>query len=203
MNTLPIIILVLIAIAGFVVYRILSVQKAGRESLQRRYKRIQSLYDKIENEQPVTPEDVYPFAKDRLTRVATFTLLKDHELQDLFPPEFLSIEKAGESYLANWLEFPTELDGCPDEVEHIKRVTFDFDEQCNFVHYEVYKYRINEPHWAANNGWMLGVVGPYFDDSQPYDHPQATFSRTDHTIDKVSPDEEAKWVHENITNKKF
>lgn len=201
MGTLLIIILILIAIAGFVTYRIISVRKAGRETLQRRFKRIQSLYDKAESEQPLMPDEVYPFAKNILTREATFNILKDHGLQELFPKEFLSFEKAGESYLANWLEFPTELDACPDEMEHIKRVSFDFDGQNNFVHYEVYKYRINEPHWAAKDGWMVGVVGPYFNDSQPYDHPQATFSRVSSTVDKVSPDEEAKWVHENITNK--
>lgn len=109
------------------------------------------------------------------------------------------IVKGAESNLANWLEFPTELDACPDEMEHIKRVTFDFDGRNNNVHYEVFKYRVNEPHWAAKNGWMLGVVGPFFDDSKPYDHPGATFSRTGSTVDKVSPDEEAKWVHENIS----
>jgi hypothetical protein len=84
-------------------------------------------------------------------------------------------------------------------MEHVKRVTFDFDRQNNFVHYEVFKCRVNEPHWAAKDGWFLGVVGPYFDDSKPYDFPQATFSRIDSTIDKITPDEEAKWVHENIS----
>ena len=135
MNTLPIIILALAVSAVFVAYRILSVQKAGRESLQRRYKRIQPLYDRVENEQPITTEDVRKFASNILTREATFNLLKDHDLQHLFPNEFLSVEKAGESYLANWLELPTELDGCPDQVNHVKRVTFAYDGQEKSVHY--------------------------------------------------------------------
>ena len=201
MSTLTIIILLLLAIAVFVAYRIISIRKAGRETLQRRFKRIQSLYDKIESKETVTGEDVYDFAKNILTREATFNLLKDSGLSDLFPKEFYSVEKAGETYLANWLEFPTELDACPDEIEHLKRVTIDFDGQNNLVHYEVYKYRVNEPHWAAKNNWILGVVGPYFDGSNPYDYPQAIFSRVTSTVDKTSPEDEAKWVHENIANR--
>lgn len=203
MSTLIIITLLLVALACFVAYRLISVQKAGRETLQRRFKRIQPLYDKVERGETVTSEDAFEFAKNILTREATFNLLNDNGLSHLFPKEFSSIEKAGETHLANWLEFPTELDVCPDEIQHIKRVTIDLDGQDNFAHYEVYKYRMNEPHWAAKNGWILGVVGPYGDDSKPYDHPQATFSRVTSTADKVSPDEEAKWVHENITNKKL
>lgn len=54
-------------------------------------------------------------------------------------------------------------------------------------------------HWAAKNGWIIGVVGPYFDDSNPFDFPQATFSRVSSMLDKASPDDEAKWVHDNIS----
>ena len=203
MSTLIIIILVLAALAGFVAYRIMSVRKAGRETLQKRFKRIQTLYDKVESGETVTSEDTFEFAKNILTREATYNLLNDNGLLHLFPKEFSSIEKAGETHLANWLEFPTELDVCPDEIEHIKRVTIDMDGGESFAHYEVYKYKVNEPHWAAKNGWILGVVGPYGDDSKPYDYPQATFSRVTSTADKVSPDEEARWVHDNIVNKKL
>jgi len=110
--------------------------------------------------------------------------------------------KSAESHLANWLEFPTELDAIPDEMEHIKRVSIDFDGQGNNVHYEVFKYRVNEPHWAAKDGWILGVVGPYFDDSEPYSPAVATFSRVSSTVDKMTPEEEARWVHENISMKR-
>lgn len=203
MNTLIIIIVILLAVAAFVAYRINSVRKAGRETLQRRFKRIQVLYDKVESGETVTNEDVFEFAENILTREATYNLLNDNGLLHLFPKEFSSIEKAGETHLANWLEFPTELDACPREIQHIKRVTIGLDGQDNSAHYEVYKYRMNEPHWAAKNGWILGVVGPYGDDSRPYDYPQATFSRVTSTADKVSPDDEAKWVHENIVDKKL
>ncbi|MBT1697441.1 hypothetical protein KK083_11175 [Fulvivirgaceae bacterium PWU4] len=194
-----IIIAVIVAIVViFVVYRLIIVKRQNSKLNKERFERIKPLYDKLESKQAITIQDVFPFAKNLLTREVTFQLLSDHNKTDLFPAEFFTLVKGAESNLANWLEFPTELDACPDEMEHVKRVTIDFDGHKNYVHYEVFKYRVNEPHWAAKDGWILGVVGPFFDDSKPYDHPGATFSRIN-SILKVSPDEEAKWVHENIS----
>ncbi len=190
-----------LGIVSFAVYRLITVRRKNKKLNAERFERVKELYDKLEQGQPVSTQDVLPFAQNLLTRETTYQLLADHCKADLFPKEYFSIVKGAESNLANWLEFPTELDACPDEMEHIKRVTFDFDGQNNFVHYEVFKYRVDEPHWAAKDGWILGVVGPYFDDSKPYDFPHSTFSRASSTLEKVTPDEEAKWVHENISNR--
>lgn len=195
MKTVKIITGIILAIVFVAIYIFFNVRK--QENLnETNFETIAPLYRKLKSGQPLTSEDVLPYAKGLLTREVTFEMLNEYGKIDLFPKEFYTIERAAESRLANWLVFPTELDACPDEIEHIKRVTF--DEQNNHVHYEVFKYRVNEPHWAAKDGWMLGVVGPYYDESRPYDFPQATFSRVSSTIDKVSPEEEARWVHENI-----
>lgn len=146
----------------------------------------------------LTEKEVFPYASNFSTREQTYQLLKENGRVSLFPQEYLTIIRGAESNLANWLEFPTELDACPDEIEHVKRVTIPFDDEGNLVHYEVFKYMVFEPHWAAADGWMLGVVGPYFDDTTPYDFPRATFSRMNSVSDAVTPEEEAKWVHENI-----
>jgi hypothetical protein len=199
--------LIIIAIIGvliiaFMVYRYLKVNAQNRRLLKEQFERIKPLYDRIINNGQITQEDVYPFAKNIKTRELTFNFLKSKNLADLFPDDYFSIVKASEANLASWLEFPTELDACPDEMEHVKRVSIDFDGENNFFHYEVFKYRMNEPHWAAKNGWMIGVAGPYFDDSKPYDLPKATFSRTGSTLANTNPDDEAKWVHENIALKR-
>ncbi len=193
--------LIILVITIFAIYRFVTVKKQHNKLNAERFERVKELYDKLESGQELTEQDILPFAKNIKTRQTIFELLRDQEKTNLFPKEYNTLVKGAESNLANWLEFPTELDACPDEIEHIKRVTFDFDGKNNFVHYEVFKYRMNEPHWAAKNGWILGVVGPYFDDSKPYDFPQATFSRVSSTLDKVTPEEEAKWVHENISMK--
>jgi len=186
----------------FAVYRYFKVHSQNGELNKQRFERIRPLYEKLESGQSIDQQDVLPFAAGVITRELTFGLLSRYDKKELFPKEYYTLIKSAESQLANWLEFPTELDACPDEMEHIKRVTFDFDGQGNYVHYEVFKYRVNEPHWAAKDGWILGVVGPYFDDSEPYQHAGATFSRISSTVDKISPEEEAKWVHEHISMKR-
>lgn len=198
MNTILVcgIVIVLIFVVARMYFKISSNRK---EYNAERFKRIKVLFDKLESNDLVTPEIVLPFVADFKTRQLTFELLSEFERPDLFPEEYFTLIKSAESQLANWLEYPTELDVFPDEIEYLKRVTIDFDGQNNFVHYEVFRYRVNEPHWAADGGWILGVVGPYFDDSNPYDHARATFSRISSTANKVSPEEEVKWVHENIS----
>ncbi|MET0394318.1 MAG: hypothetical protein ABW019_14325 [Chitinophagaceae bacterium] len=186
------------AVIVFIVYRTARIKRQTATLNTDRFERVKPLNAKLESEETVTRQDVLPYAQNILTRELTFQLLTNHSKTDLFPEEYYTLIKGAESNLANWLEFPTELDACPDEIEHVKRVSIDFDGQNNFVHYEVFRYRVNEPHWAAKDGWMLGVVGPYFDDSKPYHFPHATFSRVTSTIDKVTPEEEANWVHENI-----
>jgi hypothetical protein len=194
--------IILLSIAGFIIYRLITVKNQRKKIADARFDRIKPLIDKILNGNELTTDDVVPYAKNVLTREITFQLLSEHNQLDLFPKAYHTLIKGAESNLAQWLEFPTELNACPDEIEHIKRVTFDFDGENNFVHFEVFKFRVNEPHWAAKDGWMLGVVGPYFDDSIPYDFPHSTFSRLSSTIDKVSPEVEARWVYENISNRK-
>ena len=200
MNIILIVICIIVClVALFIIYRYIKVHHQHRKLNKQRFDRIRPLYEKLKSGETVDPEDVLPYARNVLTRGLAFQLLHGHDKMGLFPAEYHTLLSGAESQLANWLEFPTELDACPDEMEHIKRVTFDFDGQGNYVHYEVFKYRVNEPHWAAKDGWILGVVGPYFDDSEPYNHASATFSRVSSTMDKISPEEEARWVHEHIS----
>ncbi len=189
----------ILAIIIFIIYRNIIVNNQSKKINEIRFERIKLIYQKLENNESITESEIVPFAKNILTREATFQLLAEYKKTELFPKEFHTIEKGAESNLANWLEFPTELDGCPDEMELVKKVTIEFDK--NNVFYYVFKFRTNEPHWASKNGWMLGVVGPYFEDSKPYDFPGSTFSRLS-KFDHVKAEDEAKWVHENISLRK-
>lgn len=191
--------LLVLLIAVFAIYRFVIVKSQNNKLNKERFERVKEIYRKLENGDDLTEEDILPYAKNILTRQTVFQLLEEHNKEHLFPKEYFSLIKGAESSLANWLEFPTELDACPDEIEHVKRVTFDYDGQNNFVHYEVFKYFVYEPHWASKDGWCLGVVGPYFDDSKPYDFANSTFSRIESKYEKVTAEEEAKWVHENIS----
>ena len=180
----------------FVVYRYFKVIGHSIKQGNLRDARIKPLRERIENGERLSPDDVAAFAADLLTRESTYQLLQGDDRLELFPAEHADIVSGAASNLANWLEFPTELGACPDEIEHIGRHTF-VHEGRNF-HYEVFKYRIGVPHWGAENGWMLGAAGPYFDDSKPYDFPSGTFSRCSSTIDSTTAEDEARWIHENI-----
>jgi hypothetical protein len=190
--TTLIFITIIVFIIAFAAFRLFDVKKKKQKLELERSARILPLYKKAETAAGLTAEDVLPFAQNLLTRYDTFLYLKELDELNLFPEEYNTIVKGAESSLAQWLEFPTELDACPDEIEYIKRITIDFNNRNNLLHYEVFKYRV-DPH-----GWILGVVGPFFDDSKPYDFPAATFSRVSSTVDKVTPEEEVRWVHENI-----
>lgn len=181
---------------GFLFYRKWKVAKQNKELNESRFERIKSLVDIFDRGQIPTVDEIDPFARNVGTREATFRLLSEKQKLDLFPVNLMTIEKGAEANLSTWLEFPTELDALPDEIEHLKRVTIPFDKD-NDVYYEVFKFRAHEPHWASKDGWMLGVVGPYLDDSRPYDFAAATFSRFN-KLGTIEPEEEVKWVHNNI-----
>ena len=191
----------IVAVIAFIVYRVVKVRGQNRRLDVERFERVAPLYDALESGVGINEEDVRPFAEDLVTRWTTIELLRDRNLLELLPAEASTIEWAAEGNLAQWLEFPTELNKVPDEMEHVERVTIDFDNEGNKVHYHVFKYRTDEPHWAAANGWMLGIAGPYFDDSKPFDWPTATFSRCSSKLGEVTPEEEARWVHENIASR--
>lgn len=186
---------IVFAIILFAVYRYIVVNIQNNKLNKIRLARIEPIYEKLRNEIELTKEEVLPFASNLLTRETTFQLLNQYKKLELFPDYFNTIEKGAESNLANWLEFPTELDACPDEMELEEKVTVDFDG--NNVYYYVFKFRTNDPHWASKDGWMLGVVGPYFDDSKPYDF-TSVFSRLSSKLNEIDAKDEAKWVHENI-----
>ncbi len=199
----PVIIIgiIVLAVAGFLLYRYIQFGKSTKKIHQQEFDRIQPLLTKLDNGEKPSQEEVYAYAANMLTRTNTYLLMQKHGFTDIFPAEFYTFEKAAESNLARWLEFPTELDACPDKMEHVKRVTVDFDGKSNFVHYEVFKFRVNEPHWGAKNGWMIGIAGAYFDDSKPYDKLPSTFSRLN-SFESTTPEDEAAWVHKNISLKR-
>ncbi|PTS94925.1 hypothetical protein DBR27_17410 [Flavobacterium sp. HMWF030] len=180
----------------FAIYRYILVNIQNNKLNKVRLQRIEPIYEKLRNGVELTSEEILPFASNILTRESTYQLLKQFKKIELFPEIYYTIEKGAESSLANWLEFPTELDACPDQIELQEKVTIDFDGEN--VYYYVFKFRTNEPHWASKDGWILGVVGPYFDHSKPYDYPISAFSRLSSKLSEIAAKDEAKWVHDNI-----
>ncbi|MFK7972384.1 MAG: hypothetical protein AB8F95_18590 [Bacteroidia bacterium] len=171
------------------------------EDTRRKFERIEPLLKNLQEGISPSAEAIFTYSADISTREMTCQLLLEYDKLELFPKEFYSIEKLAESNLANWLEFPTELGAIPDEIAHLEKVVIDMEG--NNVIFHVFKFRMHEPHPEANEGWSLGVVGPYFNDSEPHHFPAATFSRLGSKFGEISPKDEVRWVHENIALKRL
>lgn len=99
--------------------------------------------------------DVERLAADRTTRADLLDLLAEHAATDLADARWRTEEARAEADMVRWLHFPTELDAWPDEVEPAGRATV------GDARWYVWRFRVREPHWAAEKGWMVGVSGPW------------------------------------------
>jgi len=180
----------------FIVYRWIKVNYQNKKINKERFNRVKPLYEALNNNEEIDPNMITELSTKIENREYIYDLLVEYKKEVLFPDELKTIEIGAESHLYNWLKFPTELDAFPDEIEYLQKVIIDFDG--NDVIYHTYKFRINSPHWASKNDWMVGVVGPYFKDSKPYDFPSGTFSRLNKT-NNINLEKEVRWVHEKIS----
>ncbi len=155
----------------------------------------EEVYKKLKSGDTISKIEIADFSKDSDTRGDFYELLSEFDKLNLFPNEYKNFEKASESILTNWLEYPTELDTIPSKIEFLKKVTF-IEKDTTYIYY-AFQFRTDEPHWAAKDGWMIGVVGPYFTNSKPYDFTKGTFSRFTKTKE-TSSEKEVQWAHENV-----
>lgn len=147
----------------------------------------------LQVQEKVPDEEIMAMSKDPSLRYATFKILQAYGKENLFPKDYYTIEKAAESFLVNWLEFPTELGFAPDKIEFETIVSLGAPAALD---YYVFKFRVNKPSWPAKD-WMIGVCGPYHENSIPYEVPSRIFSRFN-TVGSVTILDEVLWVHENV-----
>jgi hypothetical protein len=191
-----VVVLFLITI-GILLYKDYYVNRRLRKLMARKYKLFEPLIQKLSSAQALTEEDILPVAKDPGLRIAVFKMLEGYGRKDLFPAAYFTHEKGAESFLVNWLEFPTELGIAPHEIIFLTKITVEENEALD---YYVFKFRTIPPHWAAQYGWMVGVSGPYLMTSNPYDIPFRVYSRLN-KAESTSADDEVRWVHTHIGRK--
>jgi hypothetical protein len=199
MKTLIILLSAIFLIAmAWLLYRMLYVRRNSRKKAAAKLNVFKGLLCKLASRTIIHENDVLPLATTPSTRQALFGILEGFNRTDLFPRGYYSMEKSAESFLVNWLEFPTELNAAPDKIELFTSVTLQ-EEQETFE-YLVFKYKKAPPPAALSDHWMLGVVGPFDPESKPYEIPLRVFSRFNE-IGTVSAMEEARWVHNHINRK--
>lgn len=185
--------------SALIVYRFFYVRRKSRRRATQKLKIFEDLIRKLAAKEKISEDDVSALAKNPSTRHALFGILQGFNRIDLFPQAYFTTEKGAESFLVNWLEFPTELNAPPDKIELFTKITL--QEKSDTIDYFVFKYK--KLPFAGNSHpdmWMLGVAGPYDKESQPFDIPLRVFSRFNE-LGTVSAMEEASWVHENISKK--
>jgi hypothetical protein len=159
---------------------------------------LEKAFNKLQAGDSLSTQVIEDFSGDIGTRADFFGLLSRFNKGKLFPTKYYNFESAAESALSNWLEYPTELDTIPSTIAFIKKVDIT-ENETTFIYY-VFQFKTEEPHWAAKEGWMMGVVGPYFRTSRPYDWTSGTFSRLT-KINDITPEKEVDWVHNNVFKK--
>jgi hypothetical protein len=109
----------------------------------------------------VSANDVADVAANAEMRNALYDRLKHMNELELYPAKYRTQAAFAESDMVHWLVYPTELGRVPDEIELMKVVPIDTGLKDGIYDYYLFRFRTHEPHWAAKNGWMAGVSGPF------------------------------------------
>jgi len=166
----------------------------GQKAYATLARRVQPVADALTRGEDPAPALLLQFARDRETRKVLFDTLERFQKVALFPQEFRTWEYLAEADLVVWLNHPNELGVPPSEIELVARVP-EPGTASGHSTYFVFRFRSAEPHWAAKDGWMAGVAGPYKMESPVVPHAPGTFSRFE-PIDSRSPEEHVGLVHE-------
>lgn len=78
---------------------------------------------------------------------------------ELMPERHRTITAFAYANMVQWLTFETELGREPDEIELMAMHRRQKDRSA--VEIFLFRFRTFEPHWAAENGWIAGVAGPF------------------------------------------
>ena len=189
---------VLFVLFAWLLYRIFYVKRRSRKKAEEKLKIFRDLIDKLTSNARIDDREILSLAENPSTRQPLFGILVAFDKKELFPNAFYNLEKSAESFLVNWLEFPTELDAPPDNIEFFTAITMEEDQRT--IEYLVFKYRKAPPPKGLSNNWMWGVVGPFHAESKPYEIPLRVFSRFNEA-GTVSAVEEVRWVHAHISRR--
>jgi hypothetical protein len=135
-----------------------------------------------------------------VTRKVLYEVLAEHDQIELFPQEQRTWEALAEADLVAWLCHPNELGAPPDEIELTKQLPVP-GEAAGSHRYFLFRYRTHAPHWAAGDGWMAGVAGPYDVEKEPEPHASGTFSRFE-AYDSRTPEEHVEVTHRLVVERK-
>jgi hypothetical protein len=190
-------ILVLVgACAAFVAWRYFATISGGLRRTADINRRVDAVLAPLRTGGEPDLDQIRVMAEDPATRNTLRESLTALNQPGLSPAEYATEEARAESELVFWLRHPNELADSPSEIERMERQTRPISG--GEVAYYVFRYRTHPPHWAANDGWMVAVAGPYpaSGTEGPELHPTA-FSTFKPYAD-ATPTEHVDWFHDML-----
>jgi hypothetical protein len=184
-------------VVAFIAWRLWATIAGGYRNYRRLAARIEPVARRLIAGEDPAPADLERFAAARETRKVLYDALERHNKLALFPSTYLTSEAMAEADLIVWLNHPNELGTVPDDIELMATVPTSAP-GFGAARYFVFRYRTNPPHWAAKDGWLAGVAGPYpargpiASSSAP-----ATFSRFE-AYESRSPEEHVRAVQASV-----
>jgi len=181
---------IVVLIVAFLAWRLTSVGRGARQRDRKIYSQLEGVVQSLEAGHEVTQAQVTDLGNRHELRGLLYGFLKQRERLDLVPEEWRTMESQAKAQLAYWMMHPNELCDPAEQMEIVEIQQRTLGERnAQFV---CLKYRMPPEHWAGSQ-WQLGVAGPYFANSLPYDGEAGAFARVGDLEGEVSPGELIDW----------
>jgi hypothetical protein len=182
---------IVVVLLAFVWWRWTSVRRGARARDQTLLDRIEPLGRRLDAGEAVSPDEFAALAARPEIRYVLFEVLRQMHRHDFLPAGYGTSEQQGESALAYWLMHPNELQAPPETIQFVTTVRRTLDGREAGFH--VYRYRMPDGHWAAKDGWLLGLAGPMTPGAEPYAELPGAFSRAGDKEGTVTPSDLVDW----------
>ena len=178
-------------LVGFILWRLTSVGRGMRQRDEKLLARLDPIVKRIQAGQTVSLEEIDALAARPEIRFLLFAMLRAVKRPDLLLAKYQSEIEQGESALAYWMMHPNELQDAPEAIELVETIKRQVDGQ--EMDFHVYRYKMAAGHWAADDGWILGLAGPMKPGLEPYLEKPGAFSRVGDIEGRVKPSELVDW----------
>jgi hypothetical protein len=183
--------ILIILIVVFIVWRWTSVGRGMRRRDEKILSRLEHVIRRIESGAAVSPDEIETLAARPENRFMLFAMLRGSQSPQTLPAKYSSSIAQGASALVYWMMHPNELQDAPERIEFLETIQRSINGEDADFH--VYRYKMPEGHWAAKDGWILGLAGPMRRDVEPYSERPSAFSRVGDLEGKVKPTELVDW----------
>ncbi len=166
---------------------------------KRLFASIEPIIRRLSEGETVSRDEVAALAARPELRYMLYASLRAANRADLLPSGTASSVEEGACSLAYWMMHPNELHDAPELIEHVETLKRPVDG--GEASFHVYRYKMPTGHWAAANDWMLGLVGPVQENTEPYQDRSPAFSRVSDLDGKTMPDELVDWYVDMLRKK--